>query len=161
MPIAAHGLLPSEFAGIDTVTRPVIDLAPLRKALDALEGALHYWQIEPDDSERKPHLRAGVIQSFEFSYELAVRSLRRVLMERAIAAPPVADLSFNDLLRAAADADLLPDAMTWRRWRDWRNRTGHSYDEAQAQAIAEAAQAFLAEARPLQERLQRAVASDA
>lgn len=29
------------------------------------------------------HLRSAAIQSFEFSYELAVRSTRRVLVERA------------------------------------------------------------------------------
>lgn len=46
---------------------PSIDLTPLRKAIEALAGALHYWQAEPDDSGRKPHLRAGVIQSFENS----------------------------------------------------------------------------------------------
>jgi len=137
-----------------------IDLTPLRRALDALGGALHYWQAEPDDSGRKPHLRAGVIQSFEFSYELAMRLLRRVLMERAIAAAPVADLSFNDLLRMAADAGLLPDPLAWRRWRDWRNRTSHSYDEVQAQAIAEAAQAFLTDARQLLARLHDALQVD-
>lgn len=136
---------------------PSIDLTPLRKAIEALAGALHYWQAEPDNSGRKPHLRAGVIQSFEFSYELSVRLLRRVLMERALAAPLVADLSFNDLLRTAADAGLLPDPLAWRRWRDWRNRTSHSYDETQAQAIAEAAQAFLGDARQLLTRLQNAV----
>lgn len=137
---------------------PTIDLTPLRKALDALAGALHYWHAEPDDSGRKPHLRAGVIQSFEFSYELAVRLLRRVLMERALSAPPVADLSFNDLLRLAADAGLLADPLAWRRWRDWRNRTSHGYDEAQAQAIAEAAQAFVADAEDVLKRLHAAVA---
>ena len=40
-----------------------------------------------------------------------------MLMERAAVAPMVADLSFNDLLRAGADAGLLPDALGWRRWR--------------------------------------------
>lgn len=81
-------------------------------------------------------------------------------MERALAAPLVADLSFNDLLRTAADAGLLPDPLAWRRWRDWRNRTSPSYDEAQAQAIAEAAQAFLGDARQLLTRLQEAVYAD-
>ncbi len=139
---------------------PPIDLTPLRKALDALEAALYYWQAEPDDSGRKPHLRAGVIQSFEFTYELAVRLLRRVLIERAIAAPLVADLSFNDLLRAAADAGLVSDPLRWRAWREYRNRTSHSYDEAQAQDIAEAAQAFLQDARKLLKRMEDVLAAE-
>ncbi|MBN8505318.1 MAG: nucleotidyltransferase substrate binding protein [Burkholderiales bacterium] len=126
-----------------------ISLDPLRKALDALASAQHYWLQEAPDSGRKPHLRAGVIQSFEFSYELSVRLLRRVLLERSAVPPQVADLSFNDLLRLGADAGLLADALRWRRWRELRNRTSHAYDEAQAQRIAEAMPDFLADAQAL------------
>ena len=81
-----------------------IDLSPLRKALALLQEALQFWQAQAEGSALKPHLRSAVIQSFEFTYELAVRLLRRVLIERAEAADLVADLSFNDLLRRAADA---------------------------------------------------------
>lgn len=134
---------------------PTLSLAPLRKALAALASAQMYWQEEPPESGRKPHLRAGVIQSFELSYELAVRSLRRVLVERALVPPLVSDLSFNDLLRLGADAGLLPDPLGWRRWRDLRNRTSHGYDEHQAQAIADASLCFLHDAEQLLARLER------
>lgn len=136
-----------------------IALQPLHKALAALGSAQHYWQAEPDESGRKPHLRAGVIQSFEFTYELSVRLLRRVLMERSAVPPQVADLSFNDLLRAGADAGLLPDPLAWRQWRDLRNRTSHSYDDKQAQAIAEATLVFADHASALLQRLGAAVES--
>lgn len=138
------------------MAEPQITLEPLRKALQSLHSALHYWQCEEPESGRKPHLRAGVIQSFEFSYELSMRLLRRVLMERATVPPQVVDLSFNDLLRLGADAGLLPDALGWRRWRELRNRTSHAYDEKQAQLIAEAASAFLEEAQALLQRLTEA-----
>ena len=134
-----------------------IDLSPLDKAAAALAEALACWQEQPADSRLKPHLRSGVIQSFEFTYELSVRLLRRVLLERAVSADLVADLSFNDLLRAAADAQLLPDPVAWRRWRDLRNRTSHSYDEQQAQAIAEEAMLFLADAQRLLKALHEAL----
>ena len=133
---------------------PSIDLSPLQKAADALSEALECWQQQPDGSRLKPHLRSGVIQSFEFTYELSVRMLRRVLIEREASAVRVADLSFNDLLRLAADAQLLPDPNAWRRWRDLRNRTSHSYDEQQAQAIAEDAALFLTDAQQLWTALQ-------
>lgn len=54
----------------------------------------------------KPHLRSAVTQSFEFTYELAIHSTRRVLIERAESADLMRDLSFNDLLRRALDAGL-------------------------------------------------------
>jgi uncharacterized protein with HEPN domain len=64
----------------------------------------------------------------------------------------VADLSFNDLLRGGADAGLLPGPLTWRQWRDLRNRTSHSYDDKQAQAIAEATLVFVEDAKALLQR---------
>jgi nucleotidyltransferase substrate binding protein (TIGR01987 family) len=128
---------------------PTIDLSPLRKALALLNEALMFWNAQAVGTPLKPHLRSAVIQSFEFSYELSVRLLRRVLIERSESADRVADLSFNDLLRAAADAGLLPDVMRWREWREMRNATSHAYDELKAQAVAERAQAFAADAEAL------------
>ena len=94
--------------------KPVIDLAPLRKALGCLAEALMLWHAQPPGSVLKPHLRPAVIQSFEFSYELSLRSLQRVLIERAGSADRVTDLSFNDLLRSAADAGLPVDPVMAR-----------------------------------------------
>ena len=87
--------------------------------------ALQLWQDQPEGSVFKPHLRSAVIQSFEYTYEIALRMLRRVLVERSLAADLVQDLSFNDLVRLGADAGLLQDPQAWRRWRAMRNATSH------------------------------------
>ena len=42
------------------------------------------WHAQPPGSVLKPHLRSAVIQSFEFSYELSLRSLRRVALAGAL-----------------------------------------------------------------------------
>lgn len=128
---------------------PAIDFTALRRALAMLQEALALWQAQPEGTVLKPHLRSAVIQSFEFSYELSVRLLRRVLIERAAAAQRVADLSFNDLLRAGADAGLLADPLRWRAWRELRNATSHAYDEAKAQAVAMGAVTFVDDAASL------------
>lgn len=135
------------------MSQPVIDLAPLRKALGVLVEAMSLWQAETTGTVLKPHLRSAVIQSFEFTYELSVRTLRRALIERAIAADTVADLSFNDLLRQAADAGLLADPLAWRQWRELRNFTSHAYDEVKAEQVAAQATAFSADAAALLEAL--------
>lgn len=140
------------------MSQPTIDLSPLRKALALLTEALAFWALQPNGTPLKPHLRSAVIQSFEFSYELSVRLLRRVLMERAESADRVADLSFNDLLRAAADAGLMPDVARWREWREMRNATNHAYDEARAQAVAERAAAFAVDAAALLSALEASLA---
>lgn len=129
--------------------KPTIDLAPLRRALGWLTEALALWHGQPVGSVLKPHLRSAVIQSFEFTYELALRNLRRVLVERAGSADRIIDLSFNDLLRSAADAGLLPDPAAWRVWRELRNATSHAYDEAKAEQVASDAELFCGDARAL------------
>lgn len=131
------------------MTPAPIDLDPLRRALGWLKEALELWHGQPEGSVLKPHLRSAVIQSFEFTYELALRSLRRVLIERAGSAEQVTDLSFNDLLRSAADAGLIGNVAAWRGWRELRNATSHAYDEAKAQKVAQDAQAFCADAAAL------------
>jgi len=128
---------------------PAIDLSPLRKALGWLAEALMLWHAQPVGTVLKPHLRSAVIQSFEFSYELSLRSLRRVLVERAASEDRVADLSFNDLLRNAADAGLLPDPGAWRIWRELRNATSHAYNVAKAERVALGAERFCADAQAL------------
>lgn len=131
------------------MTAPVIDLASLRKALAMLIEACQFWAAHPEGSALKPHLRSAVVQSFEFTYELSLRMLRRVLIERSEAADLVADLSFNDLLRKAADAGLPIEPVAWRAWREMRNTTSHAYDEAKAQAVASNGARFAVDAARL------------
>ena len=137
--------------------KPSIDLAPLRRALSVLTEAVALWHAQPVGAVLKPHLRSAVIQSFEFSYELALRSLRRVLVERAGSADRIIDLSFNDLLRSAADAGLLPDPAAWRVWRELRNATSRAYDEAKAEQVAHDAELFCADAQALLAALEAAL----
>lgn len=138
------------------MTSQTIDFTALRKALAQLEEAIAFWQAQPDGSALKPHLRSAVIQSFEFSYELSVRMLRRVLIARAEAADLVADLSFNELIRRAADAGLLSDALGWRQWREMRNATSHTYNEARAIEVATGAMCFVPDATALLAALDKA-----
>ena len=136
-----------------------IDLSPLVNALAQLQDALHFWQEEADDSRLKVHLRSAVIQSFEFTYELSIRMLRRVLIERSEAADLVADLSFNDLLRKASDAGLIAASGLWREWREMRNATSHTYNEAKAAEVAQTVGEFAKSATELLARLEKNLAS--
>ena len=139
---------------------PAIDLHHLRKALATLVEASQFWFAQPAASPLKPHLRSAVVQSFEFTYELSIRMLRRVLIERSAVADLVADLSFNDLLRKAADAELLADPPTWRAWREMRNTTSRAYDEVKAHAVAMNAARFAADAAALLSAMERSLANE-
>ena len=136
---------------------PAIDLVPLRRALGWLTEALALWHAQPVGAVLKPHLRSAVVQSFEFTYELSLRSLRRVLIERAGSADRITDLSFNELLRHGADAGLLPEPAAWRIWRELRNATSHAYDEARAEQVARDAEQFCRDAAGLLTALEAAL----
>jgi nucleotidyltransferase substrate binding protein (TIGR01987 family) len=131
------------------MSAPHLDLSNLHKALAQLEEAHAFWLDLEDGDKLKPHLRSAVIQSFETTYELSVRSVRRALLERAESADSVKDLSYNDVLRRALDAGLAMDFDTWRSWRDMRNGTSHAYEEERAQDMAERAIAFIADVHTL------------
>ncbi|WP_137895041.1 nucleotidyltransferase substrate binding protein [Ramlibacter sp. 2FC] len=70
----------------------------------------------------------------------------------------MADLSFNDLLRRAADAGLVADPLAWRGWREMRNATSHAYDEARAQEVAEGAIRFARDAALVLAALEKSLA---
>jgi len=69
-----------------------IDLPPLRKSLGCLAEALMLWHEQPTGTVSKLHLRSAVLLPFAFSHELSVRSLRRVLVERAASVERVASV---------------------------------------------------------------------
>ena len=135
------------------MTRAPIDFNPLRNALLQLNEAIVFWQNLAQGDPLQPHLRSAVIQSFEFTYELALRTVRRVLVERSESADLIRDLSFSDLIRSALDAGLPTDLIAWRRWRDVRNSTSHTYDEERAQAVVVKVPEFAAQVTVLLEAL--------
>ena len=101
-------------------------------------------------------LRDGLIQRFEFTYELGHRILRRYLKEISASPEEINRLPFADLIRAANAQGLLrSDWPVWRRFREMRARTSHTYDAKAASQIAAAIPAFLEEAEHLYAELQR------
>ena len=123
-----------------------VDLEPLERAIARLREGLTRHRAAPEDEQ----LRDGLIQRFEFTYELAHRTLRRHLREAAATPEEIDRLAFPDLIRLAAAQGLLRSGWpAWRTFREMRNRTSHAYDEAIAREVAAGIPAFLEEAEAL------------
>ena len=141
----------------------MIIFTPLHNALNSLEDALEvvagYHPKRPDDKMWRT-LRAGVIQHFEFSYELSWKLLQRVLKEML---PPeqVQGVSRRHLYRLAQEKGLIEDVAPWWRFHEARNLTSHVYDEAVADQVYLAAIDFLPHARALLARLEQVHGLDA
>jgi len=128
-----------------------LDLTPLAKALAALQRGLVRWQALPGDEE----LRDACIQRFEFTFELCWKMLKRRLELDAPNAAEVDALSFRGLIRAGAEQGLLAEPERWWVYRDRRNITSHTYDEAKAAEVAAVLPGFAADAQALLHALEQ------
>ena len=128
-----------------------LDLTSLVNAIGRLREGVARHHAEPADEQ----LRDGLIQRFEYTYELCHRFLRR-FMQRTAASPDEIDrMAFQDLIRTANQQGLLlGDWPAWHRYRDLRARTSHTYRSETAEQVAAAIPTFLTEAEYLRDQLQ-------
>jgi nucleotidyltransferase substrate binding protein (TIGR01987 family) len=132
-----------------------LDTTSLDNAVRRLREGLARSEREPTDEQ----IRDGLIQRFEFTYELSHKMLRRYLKEAAASPDEIDRMPFADLIRTAnADGLVRGDWPVWRRFREMRARTSHTYDAKVAAQVAAAIPEFLEEAEHLYAELQRRLA---
>jgi nucleotidyltransferase substrate binding protein (TIGR01987 family) len=132
-----------------------LDITSLDNAVQRLREGLVRHQREPADEQ----LRDGLIQRFEFTYELSHRTLKRFLKEGAASPDDIEQMSFADLIRTANARGLLRgDWPAWRRFRQMRARTSHTYNATAAGQVVAAIPGFLQEAEHLVGELRRRLA---
>lgn len=131
------------------------DISSLEKAIARLDEGMKEYQAEP----ARTLVRDGVIQRFEFTYEIAHKTLKRYL-EFASPSPEQYDqMTFQDMIRSGNEQGLLlGDWPAWRTYRDMRSRTSHTYDEETALQVLAGIPAFLEEARYLRDKLRERLA---
>jgi nucleotidyltransferase substrate binding protein (TIGR01987 family) len=116
----------------DRTTR--LDISALIKATARLREGLERHLRVPQDEQ----VRDGLIQRFEYTYELCHRMRRRYL---------------QDLIRTGDEQGLLRgDWPLWRRFRDMRARTSHTYSAAVAEQVVAGIPEFLEETTHLVEQ---------
>jgi nucleotidyltransferase substrate binding protein (TIGR01987 family) len=129
-----------------------LDTTSLGNAVSRLREGLARYERDPSDEQ----IRDGLIQRFEFTYEISHKMLRRYLKETAASPDEIERLAFADLVRSGSAQGLLrSDWPVWRGFRDMRARTSHTYDAKVASQVASAIPAFLEEAEHLYAELQR------
>jgi nucleotidyltransferase substrate binding protein (TIGR01987 family) len=129
-----------------------LDLTPLVNAHRRLNEGFVRYQKDIADAQ----IRDGLIQRFEFTYEISQKMLKRFL-ESTSASPGEYDMMpFADLIRSANEKDLLRgDWTSWKRFREMRAKTSHTYDEQVALQVVDGIPEFLAEAEFLIDSMQR------
>ncbi|MDO9478851.1 MAG: nucleotidyltransferase substrate binding protein [Pseudohongiella sp.] len=125
-------------------------LESLQNSIQRLKEGLARYQHDVSDTQ----IRDGLVQRFEFTYELAHKTLKRYL-EFASPSPELYDsMPFADLIRSANEQGLLlSDWPRWRLFREMRSKTSHTYDEEIAIEVVSGIPSFLDEANFLCDRL--------
>ena len=118
-----------------------LDLSALRKAADSLEDILR--------QPLNPYIRDGVIQRFELTFELTWKT-----MQRALKLGGVETGSARQVFRAAHKAGYLDDVPAWMGFLASRNLTTHTYNEATADEVYQAAARFPSFARQVIAKLE-------
>jgi nucleotidyltransferase substrate binding protein (TIGR01987 family) len=134
-----------------------LDLRSLKKAVAALNGVLatsnNVEFMRGLDKMARNAIKSGVIQHFEFTYELSWKFMKRWLETNV--SPDAADgVTRRELFRLAAESRLIDDVEQWMRHNAARNQTSHSYDPHIAQSVYKAAHEFARDAQKLLKALQ-------
>ncbi len=121
-----------------------LDITSFANAIERFSEGLDILREQPDNTL----LRDGVIQRFEFTYELAHKTLKRYLEMAAATPDDIGDMVFQDLIRTGNEQGLLlSDWEEWKKYRQSRTDTSHTYNEEKALLVIEKIPAFLGEAR--------------
>ncbi|MGF1640347.1 MAG: nucleotidyltransferase substrate binding protein [Rhodospirillales bacterium] len=137
------------------MTEPRLDIRSFEKAIDRLQEGLARYRQDTTDTQ----IRDGLIQRFEFTYELGHKMLKRYL-EAASASPEQYDaMPFQDLIRSGNEHGLLlGDWPRWRTFREMRSKTSHTYNEEVACTVVNGIPDFLREAVYLRDQLRARLA---
>lgn len=99
-------------------------------AVERLQEAVAEYQ----QSNHNTLMRDGLIQRFEFTFELSWKALKEYLYDQGCGT----GLNFpKQVLKTAYENEIIQDETIWLSMLEARNRTSHIYDDTSAQRIAE------------------------
>jgi nucleotidyltransferase substrate binding protein (TIGR01987 family) len=134
------------------------NLAPLKKAITSLDKlyprVIDEKFMSQQDEVIRLGLEAGLIQNFEFTYELCWKDIKRWLENNI--SPDIADgVSRRELFRLAAENKLIDDIDEWMAYHAARNSTSHRYGKSIAKNVLQQIGDFIRAAQRLLGELQK------
>lgn len=133
-----------------------LDLSSLRKAIGSLERSIRVASStieEKADTDLEQVIQAGVVQNFEFTYELCWKFMKRWL-EANGGGESIDGMTTKELFRMAAERLLIKNVEAWFDYQKARNKTTHTYDKKTAADVFAAAVRFAGDAKYLLKALE-------
>ena len=128
-----------------------LGLSVLKNALNRLVEGNDRYLKDINDTQ----IRDGLIQRYEFTYEITHKILKRHL-ELKSPNPEVFDaMAFSDLIRTGNEQSLLKNDWTkWKIFREMLSKSSHTYDEQIAKEVVSIIPDFIDEAKFLLTQLE-------
>jgi nucleotidyltransferase substrate binding protein (TIGR01987 family) len=122
-----------------------LELENLEKAVTALKNVLAKSNdaefMDSMDEITRNAIKSGVIQHFEFTYELCWKYMKRWI-EMNVSADAADGVTRRELFRQAAEQRLIVDVEQWMRYHNARNHMSHTYEPVTAELVYKATQGF-------------------
>lgn len=136
----------------------ILDFSNLAAAVKNFESMLAVYdrrlkEQAPDDEQST--LRAGVIQGFEFVYELSWKAMKRWIETNLNA--DMDSVPRREIFRLGVESSLIDNKDMWMEFHLARNRTSHTYDDDTAEDVLATARRFLPYAQGCLKRLEERV----
>lgn len=133
-----------------------LDLTALQGALDAAAESLAFYTENSDKEGPVARVaRSASVKGFEMVYEVSIKMIRRYLADVSAIPDEIGEMPFWDQMREAQSRGLIRDPAAFRRYRELRNISSHTYDAVKALNIVNALPDVLDEAGYLMDRLRR------
>ncbi|MDR2399626.1 MAG: nucleotidyltransferase substrate binding protein [Endomicrobium sp.] len=125
-----------------------IDISNLEKAIKSFENAIKAAEDTKDKAQEyiKDTIRAGVVQNFEFTYELSWKYIQRYLELNNQIDTTVPK---KQLFREAFENGLLDAPDSWFKYHEARNKTSHMYSQAASELVYELSNDFIKDVKNL------------
>jgi nucleotidyltransferase substrate binding protein (TIGR01987 family) len=112
-----------------------LDTTSLKNAFMSFKTAVRvFHSLQKMGADERAVVRAGLIQNFEFCYELCWKFMKRWI-EMNVDPLSVDGVTRRELFRQAAENKLITDVDKWMDFHKDRNRTSHIYEEDVAEEV--------------------------
>jgi len=121
-----------------------LDLSSFKKAIERLTEGYARFSLDPSDEQ----IRDGLVQRFEFTYELSHKTLKRYLELSGPSGELYDSMIFADLIRTANEQSLIKSDWTqWKIFREMRSKSSHMYDEKVGSEVVSVIPLFIEEVK--------------
>ena len=133
----------------------MLDISPLENAIAQIEESLVFAHgpLAKENHRLFLQFRNSAIKSFEYTYELSWKTMKRFIEMHGPPEVETNDIPFRDLLRLAWEYGLIRDVNRWIDFRKERNITSHAYNNDKAAEIFAVIPSFLEEAKYLRDQV--------